>query len=131
MPPVISLEDIQNIEKNRKQIKKKIYKKIYEQFNKKIKAGVELGHKQIILRIPGFLLGYPVYDVSKAGDYIQRQFELSNFIVHRISYQDIYVSWKVESNSVSNKTPPREIQDEYDSSLTSLMNLKKAANKYK
>ena len=36
MPSVISLEQIQNIEKNRKEIKKEIYKKIYEQFNKKI-----------------------------------------------------------------------------------------------
>ena len=131
MPSVISLEDIQQIEKNKKEIKKEIYKKIYEQFNKKIKTGVELGHKQIMLRVPGFLLGYPVYDVLKAGDYLQRQFELSNFIVHRISYQDIYVSWKTAYKQRSNTVPSRDPQDDYDSSLTSLMNLKKAANKYK
>jgi len=131
MPSVISLEQIQNIEKNRKEIKKEIYKKIYEQFNKKIKTGVELGHKQVILSVPIFLIGYPVYDIKKAGDYLQRQFELANFIVHRLSEKEIYVSWKTEHKHKRDNLPPRGPQDDYDSSLTSLMNLKKTANKYK
>ena len=131
MSSVISLEQIQDIEKKRKEIKKEIYKKIYEQFNKKIKTCVELGHKQVVLRVPGFLLGYPVYDVQKAGDYLQRQFELANFIVHRMSYQDIYISWKLETIKNKSKIPSRNSSDDYDSSLTSLMNLKKTAGKYK
>jgi hypothetical protein len=124
----ISIEDIQNIEKNKKQIKKQIYKKIYDQFTKKIKTGVELGHKQIILRIPQFLVGFPTYDLKKAGDYIQRQFELSNFIVHRISVVDIYISWALQTKVSPRETP--EVDDR-DMSLTSLINLKKMASKYK
>jgi len=123
-----SIEDIQNIEKNKKQIRKQIYKKIYDQFTKKIKTGVELGHKQIILRIPQFLVGFPTYDLKKAGDYIQRQFELSNFIVHRISVVDIYISWGAAAPQT--KISPRETP-EPDISLTSLINLKKMATKYK
>jgi len=128
----ISIDDIKKIEKNKKEIKKEIYTKIYEQFSKKIKVAVDLGHKQVFLRIPYFLLGYPTYNPEKAGNYIQRQFELSGFEVYRTSGIDLYITWKVgkqnkkcTTESVSYSTT---IEDD---SLPTLINLKKLASKYK
>jgi hypothetical protein len=130
MTPSISLDQIQKIEKQRKEIRKETYKKIYEQFNKKIKNGVVLGYKQVVLTVPAFILGLPAYNTSKAGDYLQRQFELSKFIVYRLSPTEIYVSWDTKKSTQS--LPSRDIQEEEDvESLTSLINLKKMASKYK
>jgi len=127
---MISLEDIQRLENNRKKIKKETYKKIYEQFNKKIKHAVNLGQKQIFLQIPKWIAGYPSYDLQKAGNYIQRQFENGNFIVSRISTVDIYVSWD-KHNKRKHQREPEQYTQQDDSSLASLINLKKMAAKYK
>ena len=47
------------LKKIEKQIKKELYMKIYEQFSTKIKQSAEYGHKQIFLRIPTYVMGYP------------------------------------------------------------------------
>ena len=122
---MISINDVTKIDDKRKQIRKEIYTRIYEQFSSKIKQCVELGHKQIFLTVPGFLLGYPVFDRSVAARYIARQFILGGFTVQLVSDHDIYVSWVVPK-----KKKPK-VEKEEDTSFPNLMNLKKIANKYR
>ena len=122
---MLSINDVTKIDEKRKQIRKDIYKKIYEQFSTKIKQSVELGHKQIFLTVPSFLLGYPVFDRSQAARYIARQFQLGGFTVRLISDHDIYVSWIVE------KKKKKVQEDGGESDFPNLMNLKKMANKYR
>ena len=126
----ITVQDIQKIEKSKQEIKKEIYKKIYDQLSKKLKNSVDLGQKQVMLRIPTYLLGYPTYDVVRAGNYIERQFLRGGFIVHRISNVDIYVSWNLKNNKKVKIKNDSE-SDFENESLPSLINLKKLASKYK
>ena len=121
---MLSINDVTKIDEKRKQIKKEIYTKIYEQFSAKIKQSVELGHKQIFLTVPTFLLGYPVFDRRLAAKYVARQFELGGFTVKLLSDYDIYVSWVV-----SKKT--KEKREDDDVELPNLLNLKKMANQYR
>ena len=123
---MISIDDVTKIDDKRKQIRKEIYTRIYEQFSSKIKQSVELGHKQIFLTVPGFLLGYPVFDRSAAARYIARQFVLGGFTVQLVSDHDIYVSWVVPKKKKEKKQRLEE-----DTSFPNLMNLKKIANKYR
>ena len=90
---MISIEDVLKIDEKRKRIRKEIYIKIYEQFSTKIKQSVELGHKQLFMTIPHFLVGYPVFDRAAAAKYIARQFTLGGFKVQLVSEFDIYVNW--------------------------------------
>jgi hypothetical protein len=122
---MISIDDVTKIDEKRKQIRKEIYIKIYDQFSAKIKQSVELGHKQIFLTVPGFLIGYPVFDRSAAARYIARQFVLGGFTVKLVSDHDIYVSWIIPK-----KKKPKIDKDE-DVDFPNLMNLKKIANKYR
>ena len=122
---MLSINDVTKIDEKRKQIKKEIYKKIYEQFSGKIKQSVELGHKQIFLTIPTFLLGYPVFDRRLAAKYIARQFQLGGFTVKLLSDFDIYVSWIVP------KKKKEKVEDEEETDLPNLLNLKKMANHYR
>ena len=122
---MLSINDVTKIDDKRKQIKKEIYMKIYEQFSSKIKQSVELGHKQIFLTVPAFLIGYPVFDRRLAAKYVARQFVLGGFTVRLVSDHDIYVSWVVPK-----KKKEKQEQDE-DTEFPNLMNLKKIANKYR
>ena len=122
---MLSINDVTKIDEKRKQIKKEIYKKIYEQFSGKIKQSVELGHKQIFLTVPTFLLGYPVFDRRLAAKYIARQFQLGGFTVKSLSDFDIYVSWVVP------KKKKEKVEDEEETDLPNLLNLKKMANQYR
>lgn len=122
---MLSINDVTKIDEKRKQIKKEIYKKIYEQFSGKIKQSVELGHKQIFLTVPTFLLGYPVFDRRLAAKYIARQFQLGGFTVKLLSDFDIYVTWVVP------KKKKEKVEDEEETDLPNLLNLKKMANQYR
>ena len=122
---MLSINDVTKIDEKRKQIKKEIYMKIYEQFSAKIKQSVELGHKQIFLTVPAFLLGYPVFDRRHAAKYVARQFQLGGFTVKLLSDVDIYVSWVVP------KKKKEKVEDEEEVDLPNLLNLKKMANHYR
>ena len=125
---MISIDDVNKIDDKRKQMRKEIYVRIYEQFSSKIKQSVELGHKQIFMTIPVFLLGYPMFDRSAAARYVARQFVLGGFTVQLVSDHDIYVSWVVPKKKKEKKD---HRQDYEDTSFPNLMNLKKIANKYR
>jgi len=89
---MLSIDDVVKIDDKRKQIRKEIYMKIYTQFLQN-KQSVELGHKQLFMTIPTFLIGYPVFDRSAAARYVARQFTLGGFTVQLVSDYDIYVTW--------------------------------------
>lgn len=122
---MISINDVTKIDEKRKQIRKEIYTKIYEQFSSKIKQSVELGHKQVFLTVPGFLIGYPVFDRRSAARYVARQFSLGGFTVKLLSDHDIYVSWIIPKKKKEKK------EEHEDGDFPNLMNLKKIANKYR
>ena len=127
---MINLDDVQRIEENRKQIKKELYMKIYEQFSTKIKQSAEYGHKQIFLRIPTYVMGYPAFDRSQAALYIDRQLIRAGFMTQRVSEIDIYVSWFIPKTKKPDKV--KDDEDTFDDiELPSFANLRKAANKYR
>ena len=125
---MLSVDDIHKIERQRRDARKEIYRKIYEQFCRKIKQCVELGESQAFLRTPSYLIGYPTFDRERATLYIKRQLELGKFDVTRISEIDLYVSWKKRGKPERTAVPQSEHEDDV---FPTLMNLKKAAAKYR
>jgi hypothetical protein len=122
---MISINDVTKIDEKRKQIKKEIYTRIYEQFSRKIKQCVELGHKQVFLTVPTFVIGCPTFDRSAAARYVARQFKLGGFDVRHVSDYDLYVSWVIPKKSKEVSDGPQETE------FPDLMNLKKMADKYR
>jgi|SRR5210317_1540210 hypothetical protein len=122
---MLSINDVIKIDDKRKQIRKEIYRKIYDQFSSKIKQSVELGHKQLFMTVPSFLIGYPAFDRSAAARYVARQFALGGFTVKLVSDYDIYVTWSRP------KKKKEKVEEEDEGDFPNLMNLKKMANKYR
>ena len=130
---MINIQQIKKIENAKKQIKKEIYIKLFEQFSRKISNAVNMNQIQVFLQVPAFLIGYPVFNLEHATNYLKRQLELSGFTVVKISYRDLYVSWckkKGKKKKREKVTPAAEDNDD-DANLPSLVNLKKIANKYR
>ena len=127
---MLSVDDIHKIEKQRKDARKEIYKKIYEQFCRKIKQCVEIGESQTFLRTPSYLIGYPTFDRGKATMYLKRQLELGKFDVTKVSEIDLYVSWKKKGRTQPTRRTKEPVEEE-DDAFPTLMNLKKAAAKYR
>jgi hypothetical protein len=122
---MLSINDVVKIDDKRKQIRKEIYRKIYDQFASKIKQSVELGHKQLFMTVPSFLIGYPAFDRSAAARYVARQFALGGFTVRLVSDYDIYVTWSRP------KKKKEKVEEDEEGDFPNLMNLKKMANKYR
>jgi len=122
---MISINDITKIDEKRKQIRKEIYTRVYEQFSRKIKQSVELGHKQVFLTVPTFVIGYPTFDRGLAAKYIVRQLTLGGFDVNLVNEYNMYVSWNIR------KKTKQKTDESDDIDFPDLMNLKKMANKYR
>jgi hypothetical protein len=122
---MISINEVTKIDEKRKQIRKEIYTRIYEQFSRKIRQCVELGHKQVFLTVPSFVVGYPTFDRGAAARYIMRQLKLGGFDVRLVSDYDMYVSWIIPKKAKEKVAEPDETE------FPDLMNLKKMADKYR
>ena len=124
---MISTRDIAKIENKRKELKKEIYTKIYEQFSRKIRQTVELGQKQVFVNVPSFIMGYPTFDRDKALEYLNRQLERAGFITTQTGSYEILVTWNTKKTAEEQQPEEEQAFDEFPT----LMNLKKAANKYR
>lgn len=123
---MLTIDDIKNVTDHKHKMKKELYTKLYEDLSKKIRLAASLNQKCTVVTLPGFVFGFPVYDVKKAIGYLQRQFELSGFSAVILSDHDLLVSW------VTPKTPSEvPIVEETETSFENLTNLRKMANKYK
>jgi len=78
-----------------------------------------------VLVVPAFMIGYPRYELATAVKYMGRQLVRLGYNVRMVSPVSYEVSWE--------KVKPEEEPEEADSvlDLPSLMNLKKAAEKYR
>lgn len=120
---MISVDEISRMEDKRNQIKKETYTKIYEQISRKIRRTVDARGKRTIAEVPSFLVGYPSFDKYKAAKYLKRQLENNGFIVVITGDVLLDISWEVKK--VVRK--PQEVENDFPT----LINLRKAANKYR
>lgn len=128
---MLTVSELEKTEYERLKIKKDFYKKVYEDLSKKITNASSLKRKNIILKIPAFLFGYPRYDVSKTTKYMMRQFEKGGFQCMCLQENQIYVTWEKPQEQrkgieISNQEHEKELDE-----LPSFVNLKKLANKYR
>ena len=117
---MITLNQIHKIEDERNRIKKETYKMLYEKAAKKIKTAVESKQSSATVTTPSILIGQPLYNVTKATNYIIRQFKLGGFVISNYDNVDTFtISWPSVKRHV--KT------DNEDLGLSSLVNLRKIA----
>lgn len=120
---MINVEEISQIVNKRNRMKKETYVEIYKQITRKVRRAVETGRKYIDAEIPTFLVGYIAYDRLQATNYIKRQLENAGFTVDVLRDFELRITWKVTK---THRTNEPEVDE-----FPTLMNLKKAANRYR
>tara|TARA_B100001559_G_scaffold122704_1_gene103291 strand:+ start:16387 stop:16770 length:384 start_codon:yes stop_codon:yes gene_type:complete len=120
---MINVEEISQIVNKRNRMKKETYVEIYKQITRKVRRAVETGRKYIDAEIPSFLVGYIAYDRLQATNYIKRQLENAGFTVDVLRDFELRITWKVTK---THRTNEPEVDE-----FPTLMNLKKAANRYR
>tara|TARA_X000000368_G_scaffold60599_1_gene42740 strand:- start:11484 stop:11879 length:396 start_codon:yes stop_codon:yes gene_type:complete len=127
---MISVDDISRIAEKRNRLRKETYVKLYEQISKKIRQSVELGHKYVFVQIPSFVMGYPHFDRIKATQYLVRQLHIGGFMVQHIGDFELCISWRPRKLKNDTQKKQEDVDDQLEDFPT-LVNLKKAANKYR
>jgi hypothetical protein len=129
---MLDIHEIEKIDHEKREKKKELYTKIYEQWERKIRAAVGLGHQKFLfLQVPRMVLGFPSFDRAKAARWLARQFEKGGFLVQLVGTdgQEVYVSWDVKKTK--KKKPETTTSNFDDMEFPTLINLKKAADKYR
>jgi hypothetical protein len=129
---MLDIREIEKIDHEKREKKKELYTKIYEQWERKIRAAVGLGHQKFLfLQVPRMVLGFPSFDRAKAARWLARQFEKGGFLVQLVGTdgQEVYVSWDVKKTKKKKPEPTTPNFD--DMEFPTLINLKKAADKYR
>jgi hypothetical protein len=133
---MITRDMINKMDADKRRIKKEIYIKIHEQFCRKIQSVAAANHKQVMLTVPPFLLGYPTYDETQAALYLKRQLINGGFDVAFAHPSSLLVSWFPKAKKHLEEIPSTYystggVPPPEDTSLPSLVNLRKAANRYR
>ena len=121
---MITLNQIHNIERERKRITKETYKLLYEQLSRKIKRAVDDRKSYATLQVPTIYIGQPLYNVSKATKFLMRQFTLGGFTVS--NYNELEHTFTVSWPKADKKHPTPPVVTE---NLHSFVNLRKMASK--
>lgn len=118
-------KDILAREKKKGEAKKEYYKALLEQFCRKIRSSVELGHRDAVLTVPPFIIGFPKYDLTTTVIYMSRQLSRLGYKVDLIGPLDLRVQWRYTR-------PEQEEDAEMEDPITflpSLVNLQKTAQR--
>jgi hypothetical protein len=121
---MITADELRRKEHDKNALKKETYQQILDGFFKKIKRSAEAGNKIVKLQVPNFVIGCPIFDRNHATTFLERQLVLCGYRVFHMSDNCIGVTWTSKKKKKKKRKPPEHEE------LPSLMNLKKAANKY-
>lgn len=116
---MISAKELAERNKHKNEIKKEIYTRILTQMCRKIEFAHTLGKTHTELRIPEFIFGYPMYDMSHATVFIFRQLKRLGYRTSVLDVGRLYVAWGEKKVNLSK---------EENETLPTLSNLKKAAD---
>jgi hypothetical protein len=120
---VVSARQLADRERKRLDCRKATYKAILEQFSRKISNAATLGAHELVLTTPTFVIGYPVYDVTAATTYLERQLSRLGYTVRRAMPNAVHVSWARPVPST------HTVVIDHSNDLPTLANLAKTAQK--
>lgn len=109
--------EIQKKKINKENNRKKIYMNILGQCYKKIESYVDNGESYCIYKLPEFIYGYPIYNMTDCVMYIINNLNKNGFKCKYINPYIIFISWFVKKNNIY------EIEDKKENNIINTLNL--------
>jgi hypothetical protein len=128
---LVPAASLQKEKEKKKEVRKETYRKILEIVSRKIRNAAEMNQVHIMVTIPPWVLGCPVYDLLLATNYIERQIKNGGYHTARINGNSMYVNWDKGRRKSDREHPETErhvLEEEFK--IPSLVNLKKVASRY-
>ena len=128
---LVPAASLQKEKEKKKEVRKETYRKILEIVSRKIRNAAEMNQVHIMVTIPHWVLGCPVYDLLLATNYIERQIKNGGYHTARINENSMYVNWDKGRRKSGQEHPETErhvLEEEFK--IPSLVNLKKVASRY-
>ena len=100
---LITVEQINHIQKEQVEKWLKIYNKILANCNMKIQSCVRQKKKYCFYNLPTHQFGLPLYDVKKCSVYLIKKLTEAKFVVSYIPPSTLFINWgkKVQDNAMS------------------------------
>jgi len=126
---LVPAAELQKDKEKKKVIRKETYGKLLEIVSRKIKSASEMNQVHVMVTLPTWVMGCPVYNVVLATDYIDRQLKNGGYKTRRMNDTSVYVNWeKGRKPKEAQETERHVLEEEFK--LPSLINLKKVAGRY-
>jgi hypothetical protein len=92
---MLSIKDLEDKRLERASRNHELYRSFFIDIITKIKYRDILGHRNIVHRIPGIVVGFPLYDVNHAIQYVIHKLNQGGFFVFPWKDNYIYVDWSI------------------------------------
>ena len=99
MPPQININDLYSIQKKKAQNRTVCFDKILQLCHNRIKTIASFNGQNTFFEVPGFMMGYPLYNLNEALEYIVNALRKNGFLVQLLPEPHIaviYISWDPE-----------------------------------
>ena len=99
MPPQININDLYSMQKKKAQNRTVCFDKILQLCHNRIKTIASFNGQNTFFEIPGFMIGYPLYNLNEALEYIINALRKNGFLVQLLPEPHIaviYISWDPE-----------------------------------
>lgn len=95
----MSLFDIIEIQQRKKNKEIDMFEKIYEDVKTKIQYYVTMNQLTCIFKIPSFIFGFPLVNISKTMEYILLRLTKEGFIAFKVQNKEdeVFISWEISS----------------------------------
>jgi hypothetical protein len=119
----MSLNQVSNIIKNRKNTENSMYNRVYENVRIKINSAASVGYNYCTYYIPQIIIGCPLIDVPKTKQYILNKLSEEGFIPFDGGENIIHITWNPES-LIKKKESRIKFDDDNDDIFKKLASIK-------
>jgi hypothetical protein len=99
MPPQININDLYSVQKKKSQKRTICFDRVLEICHNRIKSIAELNGQNTFYEVPGFMMGFPLYNLQECLEYVVDALRKNGFLVQILPAPHvavIYISWDPE-----------------------------------
>ena len=109
MPPQINLQELYSMQKKKLQNRRKCFDFIIELCHRRIRTVSSYCGQNTFYEIPGFVVGYPLYNLSECIEYVVEALRKNGFLIQILpppQVSVIYISWDPRELRPQKALPP-------------------------
>lgn len=100
---MVNIIDLQEKRKIRAERNHELYKGFFIEISEKIKNRDQMGHRNMVHRIPTIIFGFPMFNVNHAIQYVIMKLQHNGFFACIWHGNYLYIDWSIVQKKSSNK----------------------------